>query len=44
MYVITTLVTPTHISKTGDPTHEASFHATDSFMLLIHVMLKAARS
>ena len=33
-----------HISKTDDTTHEASFHATDSIMLLIHAVLMAARS
>ena len=44
MYVITTLVMLPHISKTGDTTHEASFHATVSVMPLIHVLLMAGRS
>jgi len=34
MYVITTLIMLLHISKTGDTTHEASFHAPDSIMLM----------
>jgi hypothetical protein len=38
MYVITTLVMLPHISKTGDTTHEASFHATVCIMLLIHAV------
>jgi len=33
-----------HISKIGNTTQEASFSATDSFVLLIHAMLMAARS
>ena len=44
MYVITTLVMVLNISKTGDKTHDASFHATVSIMLLIHVLIMAARS
>jgi len=44
MYVITTLVMLPHISKSGDTTHEASFHATDPILLLIHAVLMAARS
>jgi len=44
MYIITTLVMVPHISKTGDTTHEASFHATDCIMLSIHAVLMAARS
>jgi len=44
MYVIRTLVMLPHTSKTGDATHEASFHATDSIMLLIHAVIMAARS
>jgi len=32
MYVITTLVMLPHISKTGDTTYEALFHATCSIM------------
>ena len=39
LYVITTLAILPHISKTGDTTHEASFHATSSIMLLIHAVL-----
>jgi len=33
-----------HISKIGDATHEASFHATDSIMLLIDAVIMAAGS
>ena len=33
-----------HISKTGDTTHGASFHATVSIILLIHAVLMAAGS
>jgi len=44
MYVITTLVMVLNISKTGDKTHDASFHATISIMLLKQVLIMAARS
>jgi len=44
MYVITTLVMLPYISKTGDTTHEASFHVIDCIMLSIHAVLMAARS
>jgi len=44
IYVITTLVMFPHINKTGDTTNEASFHATDPILLLIHAVLMAARS
>jgi len=44
IYLITTLVMLPHISRTGDTTHEASFHATCSIMLSIHAVLMAARS
>jgi hypothetical protein len=43
MYVITTNVIFPHTSKTGDTTHEATFHATVSVTLLIHAVLKADR-
>jgi len=43
-YVITTLVMLPHISKTGDTTYEASFHATVPIMLLIHPVLVSAGS
>ena len=42
IYVITTLVMLAHISRTDDTTHEASFHATCSIMLLIHAVVMAA--
>ena len=38
------LVMLPHISKAGDTTHEASFHATDCIMLSVHAVLMAARS
>jgi len=44
MYVITTLVMLPHITKTGDTTQEASFHATVFIMLLIHAVFMAVRS
>ena len=43
IYVNTTLVTVLNFSKTGDTTHEASFDATVSVMLLIHAVLMADR-
>jgi len=43
IYVITTRVMVPHIRKTGDTTHEASFHVTVSVMLLIHAVLMADR-
>lgn len=44
IYVITSPVMLPNISKTGETTHDASFHATDSIMLLIRTVLMAVRS